>query len=38
MGSVYREVATAEKRVDAYVEALRREELQEVACAKDLEG
>ncbi|GAA5884799.1 hypothetical protein JCM3774_006769 [Rhodotorula dairenensis] len=38
MGSVYREVASTEKRVDAYVEALRTEELQEVACAKDLEG
>ncbi|TKA50209.1 hypothetical protein B0A53_06443 [Rhodotorula sp. CCFEE 5036] len=38
MGSVYREVASTEKRIDAYVEALRREELQEISCAKDLEG
>lgn len=38
MGSVYREVASTEKRIDAYVEALRKEELQEISCAKDLEG
>ncbi|KAG0655268.1 hypothetical protein C6P46_001082 [Rhodotorula mucilaginosa] len=38
MGSVYREVVSTEKRIDAYVEALRKEELQEISCAKDLEG
>ncbi|KWU42651.1 hypothetical protein RHOSPDRAFT_20774 [Rhodotorula sp. JG-1b] len=38
MGSVYREVASTEKRIDTYVEALRKEELQEINCAKDLEG
>lgn len=38
MGGVYREVASTEKRIDAYVEALRKEELQETACAKDVEG
>lgn len=38
MGSVYREVASTEKRINAYVEALRKEELPEISCAKDLEG
>lgn len=38
MGGAHREVASTEKRIDAYVEALRKEDLNEMACAKDLEG
>ncbi|GAA5890444.1 hypothetical protein JCM6882_002923 [Rhodosporidiobolus microsporus] len=38
MGRVFREVAPIEKRVDAFIEALRKEELKEVDCGKEIEG
>ncbi|GAA5970337.1 hypothetical protein JCM11641_001670 [Rhodosporidiobolus odoratus] len=37
-GRVFREVAPVEKKVDAFIEALRREELKEVDAAKEVEG
>ncbi|GAA5932529.1 hypothetical protein JCM1841_000239 [Sporobolomyces salmonicolor] len=38
MGRVYRELVGNEKRLDGFVEALRREELKIVECGKELDG
>ncbi|GAA5901065.1 hypothetical protein JCM5296_007301 [Sporobolomyces johnsonii] len=38
MGRVYRELAGNEKRLDGFVEALRREELKVVECGKEIDG
>lgn len=38
MGQVYREVAPTEKRIDAFIEALRREELREIDCGREIDG
>ncbi|GAA5939048.1 hypothetical protein JCM3775_002659 [Rhodotorula graminis] len=38
MGRVYREVAGTERRVDSFIEALRKEELRESECGKEIDG
>jgi len=38
MGRVYRELAPNEKKLDGFVELLRREELKAVECGKDIDG
>ncbi|SCZ96495.1 BZ3500_MvSof-1268-A1-R1_Chr8-2g10234 [Microbotryum saponariae] len=38
MGRIYHEVSPTEKRVDAFIDALRREELREVECGKEVDG
>lgn len=38
MGRVYREVAGTERRVDGFIEALRKEELRESECGKEIDG
>lgn len=38
MGRVYREVLKTEKRVDAFIEALRKEELREGDCGREVDG
>ncbi|BGP28114.1 hypothetical protein JCM10295v2_007101 [Rhodotorula toruloides] len=38
MGRVYREVAPTERRIDAFIDALRKEELMEVECGKEIDG
>ncbi|EGU11742.2 Dynactin [Rhodotorula toruloides ATCC 204091] len=38
MGRVYREVAPTERRIDAFIDALRKEELKEVECGKEVDG
>jgi dynactin 1 len=38
MGRVYHEVAATEKRIDSFVEALRREELRELECGREVDG
>ncbi|GAA6009177.1 hypothetical protein JCM11491_005782 [Sporobolomyces phaffii] len=38
MGRVYRELAPNEKKLDGFVEHLRKEELKVVDCGKDIEG
>ncbi|GAA5897736.1 hypothetical protein JCM8208_000245 [Rhodotorula glutinis] len=38
MGRVYREVAGIERRVDSFIEALRKEELRESECGKEVDG
>ncbi|KAI5478786.1 dynactin [Pseudohyphozyma bogoriensis] len=38
MGRVYHEVSGTERRIDAFIEALRREELKEVECGKEVDG
>lgn len=38
MGHVYREVSPTEKRIDSFVEALRKEELREVECGREVDG
>ncbi|GJN94727.1 hypothetical protein Rhopal_007818-T1 [Rhodotorula paludigena] len=38
MGRVYREVAPIERRIDVFIEALRREELREADCGKEVDG
>lgn len=37
MGGVYRELAGIEKRIDGFVEALRREDLKEVECGREVD-
>ncbi|ORY88624.1 dynein associated protein-domain-containing protein [Leucosporidium creatinivorum] len=38
MGRIYHEVLPVERRMDAFVEALRKEELREVECGREVEG
>lgn len=38
MGRVYREVAGTEKRMDAFIDQLRKEELREVECGREVDG
>ncbi|SCV67323.1 BQ2448_5969 [Microbotryum intermedium] len=38
MGRIYHEVSPTEKRVDAFIDALKREELREVDCGKEVDG
>lgn len=38
MGRIHHEVSTAEKRIDSFIESLRREELREVDCARETDG
>ncbi|KAL8277717.1 hypothetical protein RQP46_009839 [Phenoliferia psychrophenolica] len=38
MGRVYREVVGTEKRVDSFIDALRKEELREVECGREVDG
>ncbi|GAA6010163.1 hypothetical protein JCM10207_005646 [Rhodosporidiobolus poonsookiae] len=37
-GRVFREVASTERRIDAFIDALRKEELKEVECGKEIDG
>ncbi|GAA5828534.1 hypothetical protein JCM11251_000839 [Rhodosporidiobolus azoricus] len=38
MGRVFREVSSVEKRVDSFIDMLRKEELKEADCGKEIEG
>ncbi|BGP35932.1 hypothetical protein JCM10296v2_007784 [Rhodotorula toruloides] len=38
MGRVHREVAPTERRVDAFIDALRKEELKQAECGKEVDG
>ena len=38
MGRVCREVAGTEKRLDAFIESLRKEELRETDCGREIDG
>lgn len=38
MGRVYREVSGTEKRIDSFIDALRKEELREVECGREVDG
>lgn len=38
MGRVYREVLKTENRVDAFIEALRKEDLREADCGREVDG
>lgn len=38
MGRVYREVSGTEKRLDAFIESLRKEELREADCGREIDG
>lgn len=38
MGGVHRELAATERRIDSFIDALRREELREVECGREVEG
>ena len=38
MGKVYREVSTTERRIDSFIESLRKEELREGDCGREVDG
>lgn len=38
MGRIYHEVLPVERRMDAFVELLRKEELKETECGREMEG
>jgi dynactin 1 len=38
MGRIYSELSSAEKKVDSFIESLRREELREADCGREVDG